>query len=122
MGGRENIHAKNFFLSKPMRDEYHTKTNTYHPLTSITQYRPLFGGILAAALHILFRYLDYDLYNPGIDAENHAQYIRAKAAAADQLGLSGQNQASRANRGLDGTTTTNNNNIDNNINNDNSRP
>jgi len=50
---------------------------------------PMFGGILAAALHIMFCYLDYDLYTPGIDAENQAQYVRAKASAAEQLVLRG---------------------------------
>ncbi|KAF9411872.1 hypothetical protein BGZ94_001213 [Podila epigama] len=41
---------------------------------------PICGAILAAALHILFRYLDYDQVSAGIDAENHAQYLRAQSA------------------------------------------
>ncbi|KAK3807639.1 MAG: aquaporin-like protein [Benniella sp.] len=44
---------------------------------------PLCGAILAAALHILFRYMDYDHYSAGIDAKNHAQYTRAQAAYRD---------------------------------------
>ncbi|KAG0346289.1 hypothetical protein BG004_001997 [Podila humilis] len=47
---------------------------------------PLCGAILAAALHILFRFLDYDRVNPGIDAENQAQYARAQQAVADRHG------------------------------------
>ncbi|KAF9341728.1 hypothetical protein BGZ91_003357 [Linnemannia elongata] len=75
---------------------------------------PMFGAILAAALHILFRYFDYDQHNAGIDAENQAQYVRAKAAAAEHLGH-GQ-QTTYVNRGPNGTTTTtttttNNNNV-----------
>ncbi|KAF9924740.1 hypothetical protein FBU30_005343 [Linnemannia zychae] len=65
---------------------------------------PLLGAILAAALNILFRYFDYDLYNPGIDAENQAQFLRARAAAAEHLGYS--NQSSHVNHKPDGTTTT----------------
>ncbi|KAF9107750.1 hypothetical protein BGX29_005037 [Mortierella sp. GBA35] len=41
---------------------------------------PLGGAILAAALHILFRYMDFDYHSAGIDAENQAQYLRAQAA------------------------------------------
>ncbi|KAF9586392.1 hypothetical protein BGW38_005823 [Lunasporangiospora selenospora] len=41
---------------------------------------PLCGAVLASGLHILFRYLDFDHYNPGFDAENQAQYMRAQAA------------------------------------------
>ncbi|KAG9069888.1 hypothetical protein KI688_009213 [Linnemannia hyalina] len=41
---------------------------------------PLCGAILAASLHILFRYLDFDYYSAGIDAENQAQYQRAQNA------------------------------------------
>ncbi|KAG0021647.1 hypothetical protein BGZ81_008833 [Podila clonocystis] len=44
---------------------------------------PLTGAILAAALHILFRFLDYDRANPGIDAENQAQYMRAQSAVTE---------------------------------------
>ncbi|KAG0212284.1 hypothetical protein BGX33_003730 [Mortierella sp. NVP41] len=71
---------------------------------------PMFGAILAAALHILFRYFDYDLHNPGIDAENQAQFDRARAFAAEHTGQ----QAAYDNRGPHGTTntttaTTNNN-------------
>ncbi|KAF9347447.1 hypothetical protein BGX26_001049 [Mortierella sp. AD094] len=40
---------------------------------------PLCGGVFAAALHILFRFLDFDRHSAGIDAENHAQYVRARA-------------------------------------------
>ncbi|GJJ68382.1 aquaporin rerated protein, other eukaryote [Entomortierella parvispora] len=43
---------------------------------------PFGGAILAAALHILFRFLDYDQYSAGIDAENQAQYLRAQAAVS----------------------------------------
>ncbi|KAF9356201.1 hypothetical protein BGX26_005591 [Mortierella sp. AD094] len=32
--------------------------------------RPLCGAILAAAFHILFRYLGFDRHSSGIDAEN----------------------------------------------------
>ncbi|KAF9943160.1 hypothetical protein BGZ67_004939 [Mortierella alpina] len=41
---------------------------------------PLTGAIFGAALHILFRFLDYDHHNAGIDAENQAQYMRAQGA------------------------------------------
>ncbi|KAF9912400.1 hypothetical protein EC991_011092 [Linnemannia zychae] len=41
---------------------------------------PLCGAILAAGLHILFRYMDFDYHSAGIDAENQAQYQRAQAA------------------------------------------
>ncbi|KAF9573669.1 hypothetical protein EC968_008185 [Mortierella alpina] len=41
---------------------------------------PLTGAIFAAALHILFRFLDYDHHSAGIDAENQAQYLRAQGA------------------------------------------
>ncbi|KAF9098583.1 hypothetical protein BGX23_005886 [Mortierella sp. AD031] len=41
---------------------------------------PLCGAILAAALHILFRYMDFDYHSAGIDAENQAQYLCAQAA------------------------------------------
>ncbi|KAF9540815.1 hypothetical protein EC957_003737 [Mortierella hygrophila] len=41
---------------------------------------PLCGAMLAASLHILFRYLDFDYYSAGIDAENQAQYQRAQNA------------------------------------------
>ncbi|KAF9116002.1 hypothetical protein BGX27_005439 [Mortierella sp. AM989] len=41
---------------------------------------PLTGGIVAAGLAILFRFVDYDQYTAGIDAENRAQCMRAKAA------------------------------------------
>ncbi|KAF9428168.1 hypothetical protein BGZ94_003209 [Podila epigama] len=64
---------------------------------------PFCGAILAAALHILFRYLDYDRVNPGIDAENQAQLLRAQAAV---------NETHVYNNGYDntyrapGTTTT----------------
>ncbi|KAF9910561.1 hypothetical protein EC991_006120 [Linnemannia zychae] len=66
---------------------------------------PLFGAILAAAFHILFRYFDYDQHNAGIDAENHAQYLRAQAAAANHLGY-GDQQTTYVNRNPNGTTTT----------------
>jgi len=65
---------------------------------------PLFGAILAAALHILFRHFDYDQHNAGIDAENHAQYMRAKGAAAEHLGQGHQN--TYGNRGPNDTTDT----------------
>ncbi|KAF8949395.1 hypothetical protein BGZ47_003807 [Haplosporangium gracile] len=39
---------------------------------------PLCGAILAAALHILFRFMDFDYHSAGIDAENQAQYQRAQ--------------------------------------------
>lgn len=45
-----------------------------------TRRRPLTGAILAAALHIMFRYLDFDYHSAGIDAENQAQYQRAQDA------------------------------------------
>ncbi|KAG0366458.1 hypothetical protein BGZ54_005340 [Gamsiella multidivaricata] len=41
---------------------------------------PLCGAILGAALHILLRYMDYDDYAYGIDAENEPQCLRAEAA------------------------------------------
>ncbi|KAG0015331.1 hypothetical protein BGZ81_011732 [Podila clonocystis] len=41
---------------------------------------PFCGAILAAALHILFRFLDFDTVNAGVDAENQAQYMRVRAA------------------------------------------
>lgn len=41
------------------------------------------GAIFAAGLHILFRFMDYDHYSLGIDAENTAQYNRAQAAYRD---------------------------------------
>ncbi|KAF9295192.1 hypothetical protein BGZ88_002613 [Linnemannia elongata] len=41
---------------------------------------PLCGAILAAGLHILFRYMDFDYHSAGIDAENQAQYQRAQNA------------------------------------------
>ncbi|KAG0014728.1 hypothetical protein BGZ80_010259 [Entomortierella chlamydospora] len=43
-------------------------------------YGPLTGAIAAAGLAILFCVPDYDQYTHGIDSENHAQYMRAKAA------------------------------------------
>ncbi|KAF9578570.1 hypothetical protein BGW38_005563 [Lunasporangiospora selenospora] len=43
-------------------------------------FAPFGGAVLAAALHILFRFLDYETVNPGIDAENQAQYQRALSA------------------------------------------
>ncbi|KAF9920162.1 hypothetical protein FBU30_010043 [Linnemannia zychae] len=46
---------------------------------------PLCGAILAAALHIMFRYLDFDYYSAGIDAENPAQFQRAQAAVNGTL-------------------------------------
>ncbi|KAF9974186.1 hypothetical protein BGZ65_008868, partial [Modicella reniformis] len=39
---------------------------------------PLCGSILAAALHILFRYMDYDQYSAGIDADYPSQYARTR--------------------------------------------
>ncbi|KAG9067743.1 hypothetical protein KI688_011330 [Linnemannia hyalina] len=65
----------------------------------------LFGAILAAALHILFRYFDYDQHNAGIDAENQAQYLRAQDAAAHHLGH-GDQQTTYVNRNPNGTATT----------------
>ncbi|KAG0204988.1 hypothetical protein BGX28_003238 [Mortierella sp. GBA30] len=44
---------------------------------------PFGGAILAAALHIFFRHMDYDRYSAGIDAENQAQYQRAQAAVGN---------------------------------------
>ncbi|KAG0272044.1 hypothetical protein BGZ95_000089 [Linnemannia exigua] len=69
---------------------------------------PLFGAILAAALHILFRYFDYDQHNAGIDAENQAQFLRAQAAAAQHLGhnYNGQQQTTYVNHNPNGTTTS----------------
>jgi len=55
---------------------------------SPSTFRPLTGAILAAALHILFRYLDYDRANPGIDAENQAQLMRARSAVSETHGHS----------------------------------
>lgn len=46
----------------------------------MSSHRPLCGSVLAAGLHILFRYVDYDHYSAGVDAENQAQYMRAQAA------------------------------------------
>ncbi|KAG0265115.1 hypothetical protein BGZ95_003416 [Linnemannia exigua] len=60
---------------------------------------PLCGAILAAGLHILFRYMDFDYHSAGIDAENQAQYLRAQAA------VNGTQQTTS-------TTFTNNNNND----------
>ncbi|KAG0319553.1 hypothetical protein BG000_003838 [Podila horticola] len=60
---------------------------------------PFCGAILAAALHILFRFLDYDTVNAGIDAENHAQYMRAQAAV-ENMNRSGNF------RNVNDTTTT----------------
>ncbi|KAF9299845.1 hypothetical protein BGZ74_008589 [Mortierella antarctica] len=63
---------------------------------------PLAGAILAAALHILFRFLDYDTVNPGIDAENHAQYLRAQAAVENR----NRNRSGSVRDANDTTTTT----------------
>ncbi|KAF9158789.1 hypothetical protein DFQ26_007253 [Actinomortierella ambigua] len=41
---------------------------------------PLAGGVLGAALHLLFRWANYDHLNPGQDAESFAQYHRANMA------------------------------------------
>ncbi|KAF9342831.1 hypothetical protein BGX26_006779, partial [Mortierella sp. AD094] len=41
---------------------------------------PLTGAIAASGLAILYRIMDYDQYTHGIDSENNAQYMRAKAA------------------------------------------
>ncbi|KAG0212839.1 hypothetical protein BGX28_005495 [Mortierella sp. GBA30] len=41
---------------------------------------PLTGAILGAAMHIFFRFMDYDHHTAGIDAENQVQYMRAQAA------------------------------------------
>ncbi|KAF9127644.1 hypothetical protein BGW39_005710 [Mortierella sp. 14UC] len=62
----------------------------------IIWFGPLCGAILAAGLHILFRYMDFDYHSTGIDAENQARYQRAQAA------VNGTQQTS--------TTYTNNNN------------
>ncbi|GJJ77097.1 aquaporin rerated protein, other eukaryote [Entomortierella parvispora] len=83
---------------------------------------PLCGAILAAALYILFRFVDYDQYSAGIDAENEAQYQRAQAAVhgGSNMTNSNNNQVNYndqynsnvgnayVNRGPDGTTTTTN--------------
>lgn len=78
---------------------------------------------MAAALHILFRFLDFDQYSAGIDAENELQFQRAQAAVSgggggvpnltssnnSNVNYSGQyNNAGTTyvNRGPDGTTTT----------------
>ncbi|KAG0360553.1 hypothetical protein BG005_010470 [Podila minutissima] len=53
---------------------------SFSPDHWIFWFGPLTGAVLAAALHILFRYLDYDRANPGIDAENQAQFMRAQSA------------------------------------------
>ncbi|KAG0011129.1 hypothetical protein BGZ82_003151 [Podila clonocystis] len=60
---------------------------------------PFCGAILAAALHILFRFLDFDTVNAGIDAENQAQYMRAQAAVENA-------HRSGSLRNANGTTTT----------------
>ncbi|KAF8927078.1 hypothetical protein BGZ58_010648 [Dissophora ornata] len=72
-------------------------TNSFTSYQWIFWFGPLCGSILAAALHILFRFLDYDKYTAGIDAENAAQYERAQAAV-----LEGENY-----RGSSGTTGNN---------------
>ncbi|KAF9940476.1 hypothetical protein BGZ67_007612 [Mortierella alpina] len=70
---------------------------------------PLCGAILAAGLHILFRYVDYDHYSAGIDAENQAQYMRAQAAYNNpdmvHHNVHGAPN-SHVNHGPNGTTTT----------------
>ncbi|KAF9347952.1 hypothetical protein BGX34_002791 [Mortierella sp. NVP85] len=71
---------------------------------------PLCGAILAAALHILFRSMDYDHYSAGIDAKNQAQYARAQAAFRDGVPVhhDGVNHATTAGgvHHHNGTTTT----------------
>ncbi|KAG0015477.1 hypothetical protein BGZ80_009835 [Entomortierella chlamydospora] len=42
--------------------------------------RPLCGGVSAAALHIPLRYFGFGRHSAGIDAEDHEQYARARAA------------------------------------------
>ncbi|KAI8355226.1 aquaporin-like protein [Mortierella sp. GBAus27b] len=66
---------------------------------------PLGGAILAAAFHILFRYMDYDHYTVGIDAENQAQYERAQAAYRDGV-VAGHHDA--VHHGAHHGTTTSN--------------
>ncbi|KAG0305730.1 hypothetical protein BGZ98_003651 [Dissophora globulifera] len=55
----------------------------YFPRTHwVFWFGPLSGAIFGAAMHILFRFLDFDQYTAGYDAENEDQYQRAQAAAA----------------------------------------
>ncbi|KAF8937603.1 aquaporin-like protein [Dissophora ornata] len=53
---------------------------SFSPQHWVFWFGPLTGAILAAALHILFRAVDFSQYTVGIDAENEAQYQRAVAA------------------------------------------
>ncbi|KAG0052073.1 hypothetical protein BGZ83_003006 [Gryganskiella cystojenkinii] len=73
---------------------------SFSPNHWIFWFGPFGGAILASALHILFRFLDYDQHSAGIDAENQAQYLRAQAA------VNGEHTTT--------TTYSNNNNINNN--------
>ncbi|KAG0052240.1 hypothetical protein BGZ83_002800 [Gryganskiella cystojenkinii] len=89
---------------------------SFSPDHWIFWFGPLCGAILAAALHILFRFLDYDQHSAGIDAENEAQYQRAQAAVngpnmtyANNTGNyngSYNNNTTYVNRGPNGATTT----------------
>ncbi|KAG0315410.1 hypothetical protein BGZ97_008269 [Linnemannia gamsii] len=53
---------------------------SFSPSHWIFWFGPLCGAILAASLHILFRFMDFDYHSAGIDAENQAQYQRAQDA------------------------------------------
>ncbi|KAG0304406.1 hypothetical protein BGZ98_005565 [Dissophora globulifera] len=67
---------------------------------------PLTGGIFAAGLHILFKFLDYDKYNAGIDADNLVQYRRAQDALDGHYGHHGHHGAPVAGAGPGTTPAT----------------
>lgn len=73
--------------------------------------RPFCGAILASALYILFRFLDYDQYSAGIDAENQAQYLRAQAAVNGDHNTTTYNQNQYDNGTTSATAATATSNV-----------
>ncbi|KAF9974449.1 hypothetical protein BGZ73_002134 [Actinomortierella ambigua] len=66
---------------------------------------PLAGAVLGAALHILFRWVNYDHLNPGQDAESFAQYHRANMAFDPEYAAAHGNPPTTTPAAANGTTT-----------------